>query len=85
MVEISEKERNRRRVQRDADSSIPAQSFRFGADVREKLLKVARRRDRSQADVMRDLIDLEYERLFDKNSYQEKLKDAYMEVFRIRV
>jgi|TARA_R110000787_G_scaffold45453_1_gene110852 predicted DNA-binding protein len=67
MVEISEKERNRRRVKRDADTTIPAQSFRFGADVREKLLKVSRRRDRSQADVMRDLIDKEFDRLFSSN------------------
>ena len=49
MVEISEKERNRRRVKRDADTTIPAQSFRFGADVR------------------RDLIDKEFDRLFSSN------------------
>jgi len=65
MVEISEKERARRKAAKsDADSKIPAQSFRFGKEVREKLLKVSRRRDRSQADVMRDLIDKEFERLF---------------------
>jgi hypothetical protein len=64
MVEISEKERARRRKAKMTDKSTPAQSFRFGKDVRDKLVRISRRRDRSQADVMRDLIDREHERLF---------------------
>lgn len=65
MVEISEKERARRKKARMTDKSTPAQSFRFGKEVRDKLVRISCRRDRSQADVMRDLIEQEYKRLFD--------------------
>ena len=64
MVEISEKERARRKVARDADSTIPATSFRLGKEIRDNLLKVANRRGLSQAELIRDLIDKESKRLF---------------------
>ena len=64
MAEISEKERAKRKATRDADNTIPAQSFRLGQDVRDNLLKIANRRGLSQADLIRDLITKESKRLF---------------------
>jgi len=66
MVEVSEREKARRKARRDQDTHVPAQSFRFGKEIRDKLARVSKRLDRSQADVMRKLIDEEYERVFKK-------------------
>ena len=63
MVEISEMERKRRKATRDADNKIPAMSFRLGKKHVERVKMVCRRRDISQSELVRELVDKEYERV----------------------
>lgn len=67
MVEISEKERARRRAERAASTSkmTPAQSFRLGEEHLDRLKRLSQRQDLAQVEMLRILIDREWTRVQD--------------------
>ena len=64
-MEISEVERARRRLARakKPKNETAAQSFRLGEAHLDKLRKLAERQDISQADLVRGLLDAEWDRV----------------------